>query len=83
MDADEHTWAYICTYMQEGPSALPPPAPPKDHNDILWCEFALQLAPKVACPADMDLESRTAPAGHLPAIDGACGYEGRSDNRCH
>ncbi|WP_256573562.1 MULTISPECIES: DUF6708 domain-containing protein [unclassified Pseudomonas] len=61
MGADQHAWAYICTYMQEGPSALPPPGPPKDHNDVLWCEFALRLAPKVGWPADMDLESRTAP----------------------
>ncbi|WDY55739.1 DUF6708 domain-containing protein [Pseudomonas sp. PSKL.D1] len=61
MDADPETWAYICTYMQEGPSALPPPGPPKDHNDVLWCEFALRLAPKVGWPAEMDLESRTAP----------------------
>ncbi|WP_261241597.1 MULTISPECIES: DUF6708 domain-containing protein [unclassified Pseudomonas] len=61
MGADEHAWAYICTYMQEGPAALPIPDPPKDHNDVLWCEFALRLAPKVTWPADMDLESRTAP----------------------
>ncbi|MFK0347149.1 DUF6708 domain-containing protein [Pseudomonas asiatica] len=45
MGTDELTWAYICTYMQEGPSALPPPGTPKDHDDILWCEFALRLAP--------------------------------------
>jgi len=61
MGADQHAWAYICTYMQEGPAALPIPGPPKDHNDVLWCEFALRLAPKVTWPADMDLESRTAP----------------------
>ncbi len=61
MDADVHTWAYICTYMQEGPDALPPPGPPKDHNDVLWCEFALRLAPKVSWSPEMDLESRTAP----------------------
>ncbi|MGV5529623.1 MULTISPECIES: DUF6708 domain-containing protein [Pseudomonas] len=61
MGANEHAWAYICTYMQEGPSALPPPGEPKDHNDVLWCEFALRLAPRVEWPAEMDLESRTAP----------------------
>lgn len=61
MGADQHAWAYICTYMQEGPSALPPPGEPKDHNDVLWCEFALRLAPRVEWPAEMDLESRTAP----------------------
>lgn len=61
MGADEHAWAYICTYMQQGLAALPVPDPPKDHNDLLWYEFALRLAPKVVWPPDMDLESRTAP----------------------
>ena len=61
MGADQHAWAYICTYMQQGPSALPPPGEPKDHDDVLWCEFALRLAPRVVWPAAMDLESRTAP----------------------
>ncbi|WP_240500682.1 DUF6708 domain-containing protein [Pseudomonas putida] len=61
MGADEHAWAYICTYMQQGPDALPPPGPPKDHNDVSWFNIALLLAPKVKWPADMDLESRTAP----------------------
>ncbi|WP_241507396.1 DUF6708 domain-containing protein [Pseudomonas sp. AFG_SD02_1510_Pfu_092] len=61
MGADQHAWAYICTYMRQGPSALPPPGEPKDHNDVLWCEFALRLAPKVNWPTDIDLESRTAP----------------------
>ena len=60
MGADEHAWAYICTYMQQGPDALPPPGPPKDHNDV-GLNIALFLAPKVKWPADMDLESRTAP----------------------
>ncbi|WEK32690.1 MAG: hypothetical protein P0Y58_11005 [Candidatus Pseudomonas phytovorans] len=61
MGANQHVWAYICTYMQQGPAALPPPGEPKDHNDVLWCEFALRLAPKVQWPTEMDLESRTAP----------------------
>ncbi|WP_240160550.1 DUF6708 domain-containing protein [Pseudomonas bharatica] len=61
MGADAHAWAYICTYMQQGPDALPPPGPPKDHNDIPWYNAALLLAPKVKWPANMDLESRTAP----------------------
>lgn len=61
MNAEEHVWAYICTYMQEGPDVLPPPGTPKDHNDLIWCEFALRLAPKVSWPHDMDLESRTSP----------------------
>ena len=60
MGADAHAWAYICTYMQQGPDALPPPGPPKDHNDVGF-NIALLLAPKVKWPADMDLESRTAP----------------------
>ena len=61
MGADAHAWAYICTYMQQGPDALPPPGPPKDHNDVSWCNIALLLAPKVKWPADMDRESRSAP----------------------
>ncbi len=60
MGADQHAWAYVCTYMQQGPDALPPPGPPKDHNDI-EVNIALHLAPKVEWPADMDLESKTAP----------------------
>lgn len=55
------TWAYVRAYMQQGPDALPPPGTPKDHNDIPWYNAALLLAPKVNWPADMDLESRTAP----------------------
>ncbi|WP_371864285.1 DUF6708 domain-containing protein [Pseudomonas sp. Irchel 3E13] len=61
MGADAHAWAYVCTYMQQGPDALPPPEPPWDHNDVLWCNVAMLLAPKVEWPADMDLESKTAP----------------------
>ncbi|MEN5162009.1 DUF6708 domain-containing protein [Achromobacter spanius] len=61
MGADEFAWAYVCTYMQQGPSALPPPDPPRDHNDVPWYNIGLRLAPKVKWPDDMDLESRTAP----------------------
>ncbi|WP_242487452.1 MULTISPECIES: DUF6708 domain-containing protein [unclassified Pseudomonas] len=61
MGADEFAWAYICTYMQQGPSALPPPGPPHDHNNVPWYNLALRLAPKVKWPAEMDWESRTAP----------------------
>ena len=61
MGADQHTWAYVCTYMQQGPDALPPPGPPKDHNNVMEHNIALLLAPKVKWPADIDLESRTAP----------------------
>lgn len=61
MGANEHAWAYICTYMQQGPDALPPPGRPWDHNFVWWTNVAMLLAPKVEWPADMDLESRTAP----------------------
>ena len=61
MGADEFAWAYICTYMQQGPSALPPPDPPRDHTDVPWYKIGLRFAPKVKWPDDMDLESRTAP----------------------
>lgn len=60
--SNQHAWAYICNYMQKGPSAVPPPAPPIDHDDILWCELASRLAPKVNWPASLDIESRTPPA---------------------
>ena len=60
----EATWAYICTYMQEGPSSLPPPDyPPRDNEDERTLNIAYLLAPKVNWPAEMDIESRTAPAG--------------------
>ncbi|MFK0311115.1 DUF6708 domain-containing protein [Pseudomonas sp. NPDC090233] len=68
MGADVHAWAYICAYMQEGPSALPPPGEPKDHNDVLWCELASRLAPKVVWPPEMDLESRTAASQDLSRV---------------
>ena len=61
MGADQHAWAYVCTYMQQGPDALPPPGLPKDHSNVMEHNIALLLAPKVKWPADMDLESRTAP----------------------
>lgn len=61
MGADEFAWAYICTYMQQGPEALPIPAPPHDHNAVPWYNLALRFAPAVRWPEDMDLESRTAP----------------------
>ncbi|MBF8739630.1 hypothetical protein IRZ60_01380 [Pseudomonas guariconensis] len=61
MGLDEAVWAYVCTYMQEGPTSLPLPNPPLDHNDVLWCDIAKRLAPRVRWPAGMDLESRTAP----------------------
>jgi len=60
MGADEFAWAYICTYMQHGPSALPPPDPPRDHNDVAWYNIGLRLAPEVEWPAEMEIESKTA-----------------------
>lgn len=61
MGANEHAWAYVCTYMQQGPEALPPPGRPWDHNFVWWTNVSMLLAPKVKWPADMDMESRTAP----------------------
>ncbi|MFV3327809.1 DUF6708 domain-containing protein [Pseudomonas sp. NY15372] len=59
---DEAVWTYVCTYMQEGPASLPLPNPPLDHNDVLWCDIAKRLVPKVEWPAEIDRESRTAPS---------------------
>lgn len=61
MGADEFAWAYICTYMQQGPGALPPSELSRDHNDVPWYNLALRLAPKVRWPIEMDHESRTTP----------------------
>ncbi|KML16015.1 hypothetical protein VK92_03515 [Burkholderia sp. LK4] len=61
MGPNEFAWAYICTYMQQGPSALPPIESSRDLNDVPEYNLALRLAPKVKWPADMDHESRTAP----------------------
>ena len=61
MGANEHAWAYVCIYMQQGPKALPPPGRPWDHNFVWWTNVSMLLAPKVKWPADMDMESRTAP----------------------
>lgn len=59
----EEYWAMIRVFMQQGPHALPPfKYPVRDRNNeeshfnIFW-----RFAPKVEWPADMDLESRTAP----------------------
>lgn len=55
-------WAYVCAYMQNGINGLDPDrAEPRDANDVAPYNIALRLAPKVQWPADMDLESRTAP----------------------
>ena len=55
-------WAYVCAYMQNGIKGLDPDrAEPRDANDVAPYNIALRLAPRVQWPADMDLESRTAP----------------------
>ena len=59
----ESAWAYICTYMQEGPNSLPPPDyPSRDSEEENRLNIAYMLAPKVNWPTEMDIESRTAPA---------------------
>ena len=60
---DEGAWAYICTYMQKGPQALPPSKwKPRDWNNEPTVNPALIFAPKVKWPQVMDVESRTAPS---------------------
>jgi len=56
-------WALARIFMQEGPETLPEfiDAPTDWNSDDLPNPFH-RLAPKVQWPADMDLESRTAPA---------------------
>lgn len=58
---EESVWTYICTYMQQGLTAVPPAPLNRDHNDLLWCQFAMRLAPEVKWPEAIDQESRTAP----------------------
>jgi len=59
-------WAYICTYMQNGPEALEPcDAPMRDANDTY--NPITRLAPKVQWPEAMDIESRTAPSSYSGA----------------
>lgn len=59
----EMYWAMALLFMQQGPQALPHfPRPPRDwNNEDVSFNLARRLAPKVQWPADMDLESRTAP----------------------
>lgn len=61
MGADEFMWAYICIYMQHGPAELTPPISLRVCNEVPWYNIALHFASKVEWPAEMDLESRTAP----------------------
>lgn len=58
----DNLWAYVCTYMQEGPEALPPcDIEPRDANDVPAYNLALRWAPRVEWPEAMDAESRSAP----------------------
>ena len=59
----EMYWAMAQLFMQQGPHALPSfPYPPRDwNNEDVSFNLARRLAPKVVWPAEMDLESRTAP----------------------
>ncbi|OXS21490.1 hypothetical protein JYG38_12080 [Pseudomonas rhodesiae] len=59
----EMYWAMAQLFMQQGPQALPQfPRSPRDwNNEDMTFNLARRLAPKVQWPADIDLESRTAP----------------------
>ncbi|MEL1086701.1 DUF6708 domain-containing protein [Pseudomonas sp. OB66] len=59
----EMYWAMAQLFMQQGPQALPTfPRPPRDwNNEDARFNLARRLAPKVQWPADIDLQSRTAP----------------------
>ncbi|MCS3504810.1 DUF6708 domain-containing protein [Achromobacter sp. JUb104] len=58
----DNLWAYVCTYMQQGPEALPPcDIEPRDANDVPAYNLALRWAPRVEWPEAMDAESRSAP----------------------
>ena len=59
----EMYWAMAQLFMQQGPHALSTfPNPPRDwNNENVQFNLARRLAPKVQWPAEMDLESRTAP----------------------
>ena len=65
---EESIWAYICTYMQHGLSAVSPAPHNEDHNLLLWYQFAKRLAPEVKWPEAIDQESRTSPQPSSPAI---------------
>ena len=59
----EMYWAMAQLFMQQGPHALPTFLyVPRDwNNEDVSFNLARRLAPKVVWPAEMDLESRTAP----------------------
>ncbi|MGV2865405.1 DUF6708 domain-containing protein [Achromobacter sp. AGC39] len=63
----DNLWAYVCTYMQQGPDALPPcDIEPRDANDVPAYNLALRWAPLVEWPEAMDIESRSAPCWAIP-----------------
>ena len=59
----EMYWAMAQLFMQQGPQALPAfSKPPRDwNNEDVRFNLARRLAPKVQWPAEIDLESRSAP----------------------
>ncbi|PVZ10634.1 hypothetical protein SAMN05660463_03512 [Pseudomonas sp. URIL14HWK12:I9] len=57
----EEPWLYIHTYMEKGPSALPPFDTPRDPNELVWYSPFRRWAPKVKWPEAIDRESTTAP----------------------
>ena len=58
----EHYWAIARLFMQQGPDAMPEfENRPRNWNNDTEAGFPRRLAPKVNWPADIDLESRTAP----------------------
>jgi hypothetical protein len=59
----EMYWAMAQLFMQQSPQALPTfPHQPRDwNNEDMTFNLARRLAPKVQWPAEIDLESRTAP----------------------
>lgn len=71
IEEGEHCWAIVRLFMQQGPNAIPdflhPTANPDEVPNSNLGKKAVfrnpfdRLAPKVQWPADMDLESRTAP----------------------
>jgi len=70
----DNLWAYVCTYMQQGPQALPPcDIEPRDANDVPAYNLALRWAPRVEWPEAMDWESRSSEYSR--------GLEGRGEGR--
>lgn len=64
IQSSEAYWAMIRLYMQQGHQALPPfknPPQPREDEEMFYNIF-WDYAPKVEWPADIDLESRTAPS---------------------